>query len=79
MKRTTKTIALVSCIGLALTSCISIGEAERRAAAYDAAAAKKVCDTFAPITYDGKVDTSLTKEQIKQYNAKRKAFCAVTN
>lgn len=72
MKPLIATIAIT----FSLTGCISIGEAERRAAAYDKASAQKVCDTFTRITYDGKLDTPETKAQIKTYNAKRKAYCA---
>ena len=67
---------ILTIVAASLAGCISIGEAERRATAFDKASAQKVCDTFAIITYDSKLDTQLTKEQIKTFNAKRKAYCA---
>lgn len=38
-----------------------------------------ICDTLSVITYDGKLDTQPTKEQIRTYNAKRAAFCNGTS
>lgn len=73
MKKTILTIALAS--ALALSGCtLTTGQKVER---LNASVVKKWCDTFAPITYDGKLDTPLTKEQIREYNAKRGAFCAV--
>lgn len=70
MKTLILTIAAAS-----LSACISLTPAER-AAVSDLKITGQICDTFATITYDGKLDTPITKAQIKTFNAKRAAFCA---
>lgn len=73
MKRTTRTIALASLVALASCSA-TVGQ---KATIAELQITAKVCDTFAPITYDGKLDTPPTKAQIKKYNAKRAVFCQI--
>jgi hypothetical protein len=54
-----------------LVGCATISEAHK-----GTAIAKDICDLYPPITYDGKLDTTITKDQIKVFNQKRNAFCA---
>ena len=56
-------------LALALTGCTTV------TASRLSASANVVCDVWSPITYDGKLDTEPTKDQIKRNNVKRNAFC----
>lgn len=69
-----KTVILIIALAT-LTSCLSVNPGSRGKAIADRYAAG-VCDVLSPITYDGKLDTQPTKDQIKRYNAARNAFCA---
>lgn len=71
MKRLTLII-----VAIALASCTTTSLDKANTA--DLAMASTACQTFSTISYDGKLDTQATKDQIKTYNAKRKAFCAGT-
>jgi hypothetical protein len=47
-----------------------------RVADFDKRIVGQLCrDVMPHISYDGKLDTQPTKDQIKQYNAGRDAFC----
>lgn len=72
MKTMTRTIAIVAL--LALASCTTAGADRGKLQAGIQAAA--VCGIWSPLSYDGKLDTQLTKDQIRKANAKRNAFCA---
>lgn len=61
-------------VAVALTSCQSVNPTAKGGKIV-AAQAAAVCDVLSPITYDGKLDTQPTKDQIKRYNAARAAFC----
>lgn len=67
-----RSIAAVSLIVLSLVGCVT--DVNK----LDISLATKVCDTLSPISYDGKLDTQLTKDQVRSYNAKRAAFCKGT-
>lgn len=41
----------------------------------DGRAVEAICGLFVNITYDGKNDTAITKEQVRSFNAKRDALC----
>lgn len=64
---------LILIIAITLSAC---SLTTQNAARYDAEMAAKICDTFPHISYSGKLDSQPTKEQIRTYNAKIKAFCA---
>jgi hypothetical protein len=70
MKQLILTTVLAS--GLILGGCVT---ASQKAAALDLRTAKQICDTFTQLSYDGKLDTQLTKDEIKVFNQKRNAFC----
>lgn len=74
MKRLILTIGMLSIIalGAAGPSCVT---ASQQAAILDARVTKQFCDTFTQMTYSGKLDSQLTKDQIKVFNQKRNAFC----
>lgn len=70
-----KTPITAIAIASLLSACsITAGE---RAALSEAKIVAGVCDVLSPITYDGKLDTQPTKDQIKRYNAARGAFCKI--
>lgn len=64
---------------LALSGCqlTSAQRTQLKAAEADRLIAARVCGVMPPISYDGRLDTPATKEQIRKYNAARKAFCEV--
>lgn len=68
-----KTSILIIALASLLTACNTTGAAKAKVA--DLALSKQVCGIWSPLTYDGKLDTQPTKDQIKQNNAKRNAFC----
>lgn len=64
---------LIIAVALTLSSCVDTAS---RVAAIDSAAVASTCDLLPAITYDGKLDTQPTKDQIRQYNAKRNSYCS---
>lgn len=67
MKKTILTIALA----VLVASCVSTGKGNLT----EKQLASRYCDVFTQLTYDGRVDTPETKAQIRQHNAKIKAYC----
>lgn len=69
-----KTLTLLI-VAASLSACVSLTPAER-ATVVDLKITASICDTLPTISYDSKLDTAITKAQIKLFNAKRNAFCA---
>lgn len=55
-------------VTMLLSSCVTTGPVE-------GPVVEGICGLFANITYDGEKDTKQTKEQVKQFNARRDKLC----
>lgn len=69
---------IIAATAVALASCVTVQTAQQQADVASGRIVAQVCKTFPGISYDGVLDTKLTKEQIKQYNARRSAICKAT-
>lgn len=68
-----KQLTLIIVLASILTACTTTATSKAKVA--DLSISKQVCGIWSPLTYDGKLDTQQTKDQIKHNNAKRDAFC----
>ena len=66
-----KALILIT-VAASLTGCVTAGS---RATQLDATTIHKICDNFTQLSYDGKLDTGVTKSEIKTFNRKIAAFC----
>lgn len=69
---------ILTIAAVALASCVTVQTAQQQADVASGRIVAQVCRTFPAISYDGQLDTKLTKEQIKQYNAKHDKLCGST-